>query len=142
MKRVVWGVVLAALAVYGWVHAAAERAQPPDEIVAVNRSGHAIGRVRLAVAGRHLDLTALAPGATARTSWRGDREGAFEVTWRPEGSDSDRHWRGGRVSRGPVPMRHRLEFVRGDGLVFRSEPASTLSATAHPRRRPAARRSR
>jgi len=139
MKRIAWGLVLAALGVYGWMHAAAERAQPPDEIVAVNRSGRAIDHVRVAVAGRHLALAALAPGGTSRTSWRGDRDGAFEVTWRPVGADTDRHWHGGRVSRGPLPMRHRLEFVRGDGVVFRSEPASTATRPARPSRRTRAR---
>ena len=121
MPRWLWIVLLLALAGYGWHRTAVSRARGAHEIVVVNHSGRPLEQLSFAVSGRHMLVAALEPGATARRTFRSERDGTFEVAWRPRGGEDDRHWSGGRFSHGPVPMRHRFEFVRGDGIVLRTE---------------------
>ncbi len=121
MQRWLWIALGLAIAWYGWNQTARTRARGAHEIVAVNRSGQPLERLRFTVAGRRVVVAALEPGASARMPFRSDRDGTFDVAWRPRGGDHDRHWTGGRFTHGPLPMRHRFEFVRGDGIVWRTD---------------------
>ena len=121
MRRWVWVVLLLAVAVYGWVRTAARRERGANEVVAVNRTGRAVEDLRIRVGGKLLVVPVLQPGATAKRPLLCDRDGGFELSWRPEGADQDRLWQGGRFIHGPIPMRHRFELVRGDGVVWRTE---------------------
>ena len=121
MRRWWWVPLLLAIAWSGWQRTAESRARGAHEIVAVNRSGRPLEQLQFSVAGRHVTVAALEPGASARVALRCERDGLFDVTWRPRGGDHDRQWSGGRFTHGPIPMRHRFEFVRGDGIVWRSD---------------------
>jgi hypothetical protein len=121
MPRWVWAVLLIAVAVYGWTRTAALRERGANELVAVNRTGRLVEDLRIRVGGKLVVVPALPPGATARQPLLCDRDGVFELSWRPEGSDHELRWQGGRFSRGPIPMRHRFELMRGDGIVWRTE---------------------
>jgi hypothetical protein len=121
MPRWVWLVLLLGLGVYGWMRTSALRERGAHELVAVNRTGRLVEGLTIRVGGKRVEVAALAPGATAKRPLLCDRDGAFELAWLPEGSDHELAWRGGRFTRGPLPMRHRFELVRGDGVVWRSE---------------------
>ena len=121
MPRWLWIAPLLLVAAYGWHRTAQSRARGAHELVAVNRSGRPLERLRFSVAGRRVEVAALEPGATTRVTFRCERDGTFDVAWRPQDGDQDRHWKGGHFTHGPLPMRHRFEFVRGDGVVWRTE---------------------
>ena len=135
MPRWVWVVLLLAVAVYGWVRTAAQRERGAHEVVAVNRTGRLVEHLVIRVAGKRVVVPALPPGATARRTLLCDRDGPFEVEWRPEGSDQPLHWTGGRFTHGPLPMRHRFELVRGEGVVWRSERIRSAAKPAPEARR-------
>lgn len=121
MPRWLLIVLLVGVAAYGWHTTAQQRARGAHEVVAVNKSGRPLEDVQIDVGGRRLEVATLAPGASARLPLRAERDGAFDVSWRPRGADQERHWSGGRFTHGPLRMRHRFEFVRGDGIVWRIE---------------------
>jgi hypothetical protein len=121
MPRWAWIVLLVLVAAYGWRRTAVARARGAHEIVAINRSGRPLEQLHFRVGGRSVTLAKLEPGAQAKVAFRSERDGSFDLVWRPRGGDQDRHWTGGRFIHGPIAMRHRFEFVRGDGIVWRTE---------------------
>lgn len=121
MPRWLWIVLLLALAGYGWRRTAVGRARGAHEIVVANHSGRPLEQMSFTVSGFRMLVASLEPGATARRTFRSEHDGTFDVAWRPRGADDSQQWSGGRFAQGPVPMRHRFEFVRGDGIVWRSE---------------------
>jgi hypothetical protein len=121
MPRWAWIALLVLVAAYGWRQTAVLRARGANEIVAINRSGQPLEQLRFTVGGRRITLAKLEPGAQAKLAFLAEHDGTFDLTWRPRGGDQDRHWSGGRFTHGPIAMRHRFEFVRGDGIVWRTE---------------------
>ena len=134
MPRWMWVALLLAVAVYGWVRTSALRERGAHEVVAVNRTGRMVEGLIIRVGGKRVEVAALAPGATAKRELLCDRDGAFELAWHPEGADHDLDWRGGRFTSGPLPMRHRFELVRGDGVVWRSERIRAAASPEKPRK--------
>lgn len=133
-SRVLWLVLLIGVAAYGWIHTARQRARGTHEIVAVNRSGRPVEDIRIRIGGRSFALAGLRHGATAKLPLFCERDDSFEVSWRAPGSDTDRHWSGGSFHTGPVRMRHRFEFVAGDGVVWRTEPIVMTKEKARSKR--------
>lgn len=125
MKRLLLFALVAAAAWYGWKNQDELRARGSNQIVAVNHSGRAIERVRIAVAGQALAIESLEKDATAKLPLKSERDGQFELFWNVRGIDGDKHWSGGAFNHGPILMRHRLEFVDGDGVVWMSERLPT-----------------
>ncbi len=121
MRRLLLLALLLAAGGYGWKRSAELRSRGTHELVAVNRSGRAISRLRLSVGGEARTIEALADGATAHTAWRCEHDGAFRLAWLVRGREGERHWSGGAFHPGPVLMRHRFEFTSGDGVVWLSE---------------------
>ena len=95
MKRLLLFALIAAAAWYGWKH--------HDEL----RS--------------HGAVETLAPDASKVLPMRSEQDGEFVLYWSVHGVDGDRHWSGGGFTHGPVLMRHRLEFVDGNAVVWNSE---------------------
>lgn len=132
MRR--WLIVAAVLVAggVGWQRTAALRAHGAHEVVAVNRTGHTLEGLRLAVGGESVSFDSLPIGATARAPFRCPHEGAFDLRWRLRGDGTPRHWKGGRYADGPLPLRYRFEFTRGDGVVANVDrkPVKTVVKTA------------
>jgi hypothetical protein len=133
MPRWVLLAVLLAIAIYGWRQTSRAR-HGAHEVVAVNRSGRSIEQLDIRVAGERLAVASLAQGATARLPLRCDRDGGFEVVWRHPGAEHPHHWFGGSFHHGPVRMRHRLEFTRGEGVVWRTERITPAKKKSRGRR--------
>ena len=121
MRRWLGIVLLLTVAVYGWQRTAELRARGAHEVVTVNRSGRMVEGLTISVGGKRVEVASLAHGATAKRTLLCDRDGVFELAWRAEGADHIAAWKGGRFTHGPLPMRHRFELVRGDGVVWRFE---------------------
>ena len=126
--------LLIAIAAYGWQRTARQRAQGTHEIVAVNRSGRPLEAIRIRIGGRHLDVASLRQGASAKLPLLCESDDTFDLSCRAPGSDSDRHWSGGSFHTGPVRMRHRFEFVGGDGVVWRTEQILPIKGKARSKR--------
>lgn len=124
MKRLLLFALVLAAGGYGWKHSDELRSRGTHELVAVNRSGHAIVRLRLSVGGEARAIETLEDGATARTEWRCEHDGAFRLEWKVRGREGERQWSGGAFYPGPLLMRHRFEFTSGDGVIWLSEPKS------------------
>ena len=121
MKRLLLIALVAAAAWYGWKHHDELRLHGTHEIVVVNHSGRAVERVRIAVAGQEFAVEALEPNASKVLPMRSEQDGEFVLFWNVRGVEGDKHWSGGGFTHGPVLMRHRLEFVDGNGVVWNSE---------------------
>ncbi len=134
MRRWLGIVLLLAVAAYGWMRTAALRERGAHEVVAVNRTGRLLEGLSISVAGKRVEVAALPPGATAKRPLLCDRDGAFELAWRSEGADHAAAWQGGRFAHGPLPMRHRFELVRGDGVVWRFERIRAAAKSEKQRR--------
>ena len=130
MKRLLLFALLAAAAWYGWKHHDELRLHGTHEIVAVNHSARALERMRLQVAGQSFAIESLEPGASMKLALRSEQDGAFDVAWNVRGMEGEKHWNGGGFNHGPVLMRHRLEFVDGDGVVWNSERIATPTPRA------------
>lgn len=136
MARWLLVALLLAAGTYGWMRSAARRAHGSHEVVAVNRSGRTLERLRLSVGGESVTLDSLAVGARERVPFHCSHDGTFDVAWRVRGDDEPRHWRGGRYTNGPLPLRYRFEFTRGDGVIAITD---RLPADAPAKRSPAPR---
>ena len=132
--RWLWMAVVLAVVVVAWQQTARQR-RSAHEIVAVNRSGRPLEDLRIQVGGRSFDLEKLGRGASAKLAFICERDDSFEVHWRASGTDSDRHWSGGSFHQGPVRMRHRFEFVAGDGVVWRTERIAASEAKTRAKRK-------
>lgn len=121
MKRLVLIALLVAAAWYGWKHQDELRTHGTHEIVVINHSGRALERIRIEVAGQEFAIEALEQGARKVLPMRSEQDGEFVLNWNVRGAEGDKHWSGGGFTHGPVLMRHRLEFVDDNGVVWDSE---------------------
>ncbi len=122
MKRLLLFALIAAAAWYGWKNHDEWRTNGAHELVAVNRSGRAVERLRISIGDQGFALESLEDGATQRLPLRCEHDGTFQLVWQVRGRDGEKQWTGGNFNHGPVLMRHRLEFTGGDGVIWSSEP--------------------
>ena len=121
MKRLLLFALVVAAAWYGWKHHDELRSRGTHEIVAMNNTGRTLERVRISVAGQDFAIELLEPGATKVVPLRSEKDGEFLVFWNVRGVEGEKRWSGGGFTHGPVLMRHRLEFVDDNGVVWNSE---------------------
>jgi hypothetical protein len=121
MKRLLLLALIAAAAWYGWKNHDAWRANGAHELVAVNRSGRAIERIRINIGDQAFAIESVEDGATYKLPLRCEHDGMFRIVWDVRGRDGEKHWEGGSFNHGPLLMRHRFEFTTGDGVIWSSE---------------------
>jgi hypothetical protein len=122
MKRLLLFALVAAAAWYGWKDHDQWRSRGSHELIAINRSGQAIERLRIHIGDQSFAIETIENGATQRLPLRCEHDGVFKLVWNVRGTDGEKHWEGGGFSHGPVLMRHRFEFTSGNGVIWSSEP--------------------
>lgn len=106
---------------YGWRRQDEWRSQGAHELVALNRSGRAIERLRIKIGDQTFAMEVIENGASETLPVRCEHDGIFNLVWNVRGVDGEKRWRGGGFTAGPVLMRHRFEFTGGNGVIWSSE---------------------
>jgi hypothetical protein len=120
MKRLIFLIVVAFVAWYGWNHRQdLFQRKTTHEAVIENHSGSDVTRIRLKVDGQTLVKEALADGETARLPFRVNRDSGFDLVWTVRGGDQS--WSGGMVPAGPMAQRHTFTIGEGNEVTYRAE---------------------
>lgn len=121
MGRLLLLLLVVGAAWYGWKKQDVWRDHGAHELVALNRSGRAIERLRIHIGGQAYAMETIENGASERIPLRCEHDGAFRLDWQIRGIDGEKHWEGGGFTAGPVLMRHRFEFTNDYGVIWSSE---------------------
>lgn len=122
MKRLLFFALVVFAAWYGWHHYSELRRLGSHDVDVVNRSGHAIERLRIVAGDQVVVVETLEDGAETHRPLRTTRDGVFSADWSFHGVMGDRQWSGGSFSRGPVLMAYRFEFRDNGGVIWSSDP--------------------
>ncbi len=124
MKRLILLLIVAATAWYGWKHYDNLRGAPMSEVVIENQGNVTLGRLRLSIGSKEYpaydslyvgkSVTQKFPLATS--------DGEFQLHWVLQGKQYELSWTGGKVTAGPVRMRHRLQIQPDGGVIWTSAP--------------------
>ncbi len=122
MKRLIFLLLLAAVAWYGWQHRAElfER-KSGHEAVIENLSGREMTRVRLSVGGQTFVKESIPDGGKVAFTFRVASDASFELTWQFAGAPSEMAWSGGMVPRGPMLQRHVMSVDPDGAVLYRPE---------------------
>src|SRR5262245_49497032 len=122
MKKLVFLVLVGAVAWYGWKHypSLLER-RPSHEAVVRNATGSNLTRVRLTVDGQTFVKEELADGASAAFPFRVGRDASFDLDWQWANRLGENHWSGGMVPKGPMVQRHIMVIDGEGGVLYRTE---------------------
>jgi hypothetical protein len=119
MKRLLFLVLLAAAAWYGWRHwPELVNRQPGHEAVIINHSGKPMVRVRLMVDGQTLVKERLADGEQGALGFKVADDATLELEWEYETTMGQHRWRGGQVPRGPLVQRHFITVDADDQVIY------------------------
>ncbi len=123
MKRLVFLVILAGTAWYGWHHYRdLLHRTPSHDAVIENRSGRDIVRVRLTVDGQTYVKERIASEADAVIPFRVGNDATFQMVWQWDNAAvGEQSWSGGLVPRGPMVQRHHLTIDPDGGVLYRAE---------------------
>lgn len=120
MKRLIFLLVVGAIAWYGWTHRSELFQHPPaHEIVIENRSGLDVERVRIKVDGQTLVKEKVAEGQDAHLTFRLNRDSAFDLVWMARAEE--RTWTGGLATAGPMAQRYVFTIGQGSDVTYRAE---------------------
>lgn len=121
MKRLLFYVLIAATAWYGWKHYGSLRTGGENQATVVNQSAHALERLRLKAGGETVVIERLEVGASDTRPFRGGVDATFEMVWEYNGLMGTMRWSGGAITTGPLKMHH--TFLVGDNgsVVWNSE---------------------
>jgi hypothetical protein len=122
VKKLLFFVIVAALAWYGWKQypTLVER-RPFHEAVIQNSTGAELTRVRLTVDGQTFVKEELADGAEAVFPFRVGRDASFDLVWQWGNRPGESSWSGGMVPKGPMVQRHILTIDGDAGVLYRAE---------------------
>lgn len=121
MGRLILLLLIVGAAWYGWKKQDTWRSQGSHELIALNRSGRAIERLRIKIGDQSFAIESIENGATQKLPIRCEHDGVFRLVWNIRGVDGEKHWTGGGFTAGPLLMRHRFEFSGGNGVIWSSE---------------------
>ena len=124
MKRLLFFALVVFAAWYGWHHYAELRLAGSHDVLVVNRTGHAIERLRILAGDQTVVVESLENGAETHRPLRAERDGTFELHWSYRSVMGERDWRGGTFTHGPLVMRYRFEFRGDDGVIWSSQRKS------------------
>ena len=122
MKQLIILALVAFAAWYGWNHRdLLLKRQPHHDAVIANHSGRGMERIRLTVGGQTLVVETLADGASATLPFRVNDDSELDLVWQWSGTDTEQHWHGGRVPKGPLVQRHTMSIDGDAGVTYQAE---------------------
>jgi hypothetical protein len=122
MKKLLFFLVVAGLAWYGWKqYPTLMERRPFHEAVIENSTGTGLTRIRLTVDGQTFVKEELADGAKAVFPFRVGRDASFDLVWQWSDRQGENSWSGGMVPKGPLVQRHFLTIDGDAGVLYRAE---------------------
>jgi hypothetical protein len=126
MKRLLFFVLAAAAAWYGWNHRTGLFAGSTDsEAVIVNSGTRAMLRVRLTVNGQTYVREVIEPDTEEKFPIAVTRESDFRLKWDWRGLEGAPEWRGGEVTPGPPRSRCTIQVYDDGGVTCACVPMPT-----------------
>ena len=122
MKKLLFLILVAAAAWYGWKHWPDLVNKTPGHIVVIqNQSGKTMERIRFTADGQTQVHDELADGAEVSLPFKVANDSELQLVWEWKEALGEKHWQGGLAAKGPVVARHVLT-IDGDGeVMYRAE---------------------
>jgi hypothetical protein len=131
MMRLVFVLLIAAAAWYGWKHyPELLHRLPSHEAVIANHTGKVLTRIRLTVDGKTFVKERLGDGETVTFPFRVENDSEFGLEWEFESALGQRTWKGGMVPKGPMVQRHLFTIDGDEQVVY--EARSKLTGSGSP----------
>lgn len=122
MRTLLFLALLAVTGWYGWNHRDTLFGnRPGHEAVIENDTSFSMERVRLTVNGQTMVKESIPPNGKAAFRFAVDNDSEFVLVWQRSDAPGDRHWRGGRVAKGPLLQRHVFRIDRGGQVMYYAE---------------------
>jgi len=121
-KRLLFLGIVAAAIWYGSKHYQTLMPSKSGDIEVVNHSGRGADRVRISSGGQTVVVEALEDGATTRIPFQPQRDGTFQVVWKPRGLMTEPTWSGGNASAGPDLRTYTFEFRENGDILWSTRP--------------------
>lgn len=125
MKKLLFLIIVAAAAWYGWKHYPELMNKAPGHSAVIsNQTGNGITRLRFTVDGQTQVCESLAAGESVHFSFKVNNDSEINLLWEWSNKSGERHWKGGQVAKGPLLARHEIQIL-GEGEVnYRTLPKS------------------
>lgn len=128
MKRLLFLVIVAAIAWYGWQNRSGVFGGSTDsEVVLVNGGTRAMMRVRVTVDAQTYVREVVEPGARTKIPVKVGRVSDFRLRWEWRGLEGVPEWRGGEIVPGPPRSRCTLEVFDDNEVTVACGPLPTDS---------------
>lgn len=131
MKKLLFLVLVAAAAWYGWNHRdVLLHRKAGSEAVIVNEGTRAMLRVRLTIGSQTYVREVIEPGERASLPIEVTRTSDFRLRWGWRGLEGSPEWRGGEAEAGPTPLRCTLQVYDDGGVISGCQPIVGTTGSA------------
>ncbi|MBI1798544.1 MAG: hypothetical protein HYR73_02535 [Candidatus Eisenbacteria bacterium] len=123
MKRLIFLILVAAAAWYGWHHYGELLNRMPSNVaVIVNSTGHEMTRVRLTAAGQGILVKESIPeNGREQVKFKVDQDASFTLVWQYADKIGEQRWTGGTVTHGPVVQKCTFTVDTENQVIFLPE---------------------
>jgi hypothetical protein len=121
MKKLIFLVLIALVAWYGWKHLPGLlEKRPSHEAVIQNHTGSGLLRVRLTVDGQTFVKEDWPTAPTRCSRSRVGKDASFTLVWQWADRVGESNWGGGMVPAGPMVQRHTMTIDSDGGVVYQA----------------------
>jgi len=122
MKRLIFLLLVAVAAWYGWKHyPEILHRRGSDDLVIENSTGKTMERIRVEVDGQTLVKETLPDGQKAVIPFNVQNDASFRMEWQYDGVLGLHNWTGGMVPKGPMLQRHIITVDADDAVMYNAE---------------------
>jgi hypothetical protein len=122
MKRLIFLIIIAAAAWYGWkMYPNLANRRPGHEAVVENASGTELRRLSLHIGGQAFGKESLAEGEKWVVPFKVNSDATFRLDWEPAHSIASHSWSGGMVTAGPMLQRHTMRIEDDSNVTYNAE---------------------